>query len=316
MRILLTGASGCIGHYMAEALIQETDHELFLLVRDPQKLRFDFQARPGVTLLQGDLGQVQQFSSLLKTMDQAILAATAWGGQDTFEVNVTQTLALMALLDPSHCQQVLYFSTASILNRQNQLLPEAGQLGTDYIRSKYQCFQQLSQLAIAPRIRILFPTLVLGGDEHKPYSHLSAGIPEVLRWLNLIRWFRAEGSFHFIHGRDIAQVVSYLVDHPVLDLPDPKLVLGSPVVKVNQAITEFCAYFNQPIYFRIPLTLWLANVLIRVFRIQMDEWSYFSLQYRHFTYRHPITPATFGLPIYCGTISDMLTISGMSPRKS
>ncbi|MEO1184834.1 MAG: NAD(P)-dependent oxidoreductase, partial [Cyanobacteria bacterium J06636_27] len=30
-RILVTGASGCIGHYISELLIQETQHELYLL---------------------------------------------------------------------------------------------------------------------------------------------------------------------------------------------------------------------------------------------------------------------------------------------
>ncbi|XTZ12966.1 MAG: SDR family oxidoreductase, partial [cyanobacterium endosymbiont of Rhopalodia inflata] len=47
-RIFLTGASGCIGHYMTEALIQETAHELFLLVRNPEKLQVDYKARPNI----------------------------------------------------------------------------------------------------------------------------------------------------------------------------------------------------------------------------------------------------------------------------
>ncbi|MFN9179242.1 MAG: NAD-dependent epimerase/dehydratase family protein, partial [Dolichospermum sp.] len=40
-RILVTGASGCIGHYISEALIQNTNHELYLLVRNPNKLQVD-----------------------------------------------------------------------------------------------------------------------------------------------------------------------------------------------------------------------------------------------------------------------------------
>jgi len=180
-RIFLTGASGCIGHYIAEALIQETEHELYLLVRNPDKLGFDYESRPGITILQADLRQIERFSALLKTMDVAILAATAWGGQqESFDINVVKTIRLMDLLDPSVCQQVIYFSTASVLDRNNKLLKEAGQLGTDYIRSKYNCLMQLSKLAIAPRITTLFPTLVLGGDANKPYSHISAGIRDVV----------------------------------------------------------------------------------------------------------------------------------------
>ncbi|HEY9796144.1 MAG TPA: NAD(P)-dependent oxidoreductase, partial [Leptolyngbyaceae cyanobacterium] len=215
-RIFLTGASGCIGHYIAEALIQETDHELYLLVRNPEKLGFDYQARPGITILQGDLRHIERFGNLLKTMDAAILAATAWGGsQESFDINVIKTIRLMELLDPTVLGQVIYFSTASVLNRENQLLKEAGQLGTEYIRSKYDCLGRLSKLAIAPKITTLFPTLVLGGDANKPYSHLSSGITDVVKWVDVIRWFKADGSFHFIHARDIAQVVRYLIDHPL-----------------------------------------------------------------------------------------------------
>ena len=62
-RILVTGASGCIGHYLSEALIQETEHELYLLVRNPNKLQLDTQSRPGITVLQGDMGQIGQFAN-------------------------------------------------------------------------------------------------------------------------------------------------------------------------------------------------------------------------------------------------------------
>ncbi|HEY9610265.1 NAD(P)-dependent oxidoreductase [Allocoleopsis sp.] len=324
-RILLTGASGCIGHYIAEALIQETEHELYLLVRNPDKLGFDYEARPGVTILRSDLRQIERFADLLKTMNMAILAATAWGGQqESFDINVVKTMRLMELLDPLVCEQVIYFSTASVLDRNNQILKEAGQLGTEYIRSKYQCLVQLPKLAIAPKITILFPTLVLGGDVNKPYSHISSGIQDVVKWVDIIRWLKADASFHFIHGRDIAQVVHYLVDHPRDPnwIEDPesisahRLVLGNQPLTVNQAVEEVCAYLDKKIYFRVPLSLWLADILIVLFRIQMAAWDRFSMNYRHFTYQNPVSPATFGLDPYCPTFTDVLRISGISPAKN
>ena len=316
-RIFITGASGCIGHYIAEALIQETNHELFLLVRNPEKLKFDYEARPGITIYQADLREIEQCGSFLKTIDVAILAATAWGGQqESFDINVVKTLRLIELLDPNVCEQVIYFSTASILDRNNQLLKEAGQLGTEYIRSKYDCMKRLSKLAIAPKITALFPTLVLGGDSNKPYSHLSAGIPDVAKWANLIRWFKADGSFHFIHAKDIAQVVKHLVDYPSENLMGEtegilknQLVLGNAPLTANQVVEELCTYLGKKIYFRIPLSLWLANILIPLFRIQMAAWDRFCLDYRHFTYQNPVNPETFGLPTYCPTFTDVLKIS-------
>lgn len=311
-RIFVTGASGCIGHYIADLLIQKTEHDLFFLVRDPTKLKFNYSARPGVTIVQGDLREIEQVGRLLKTIDCAILAATSWGGtEEVFDTNVTKTLRLMNLLDPALCRQVIYFSTASILGNDNQPLKEAGEIGTDYIRSKHQCHAQLAKLAIAPQITTLFPTLVFGGDTHKPYSHLSSGIKEVINWAKLIRFLQAEGSFHFLHAQDIAQVVLYLVEHPIQPDEPHELVLGNPALTLNQAVEEVCAYLNERIYFRFPLSLQLADVLIKLFRIQMAEWDRFCLTYRHFTYQHPINPACFGLTNYCSTLSDVLKVSGI-----
>ncbi len=310
MRIFLTGGSGCIGHYIAEALIEETEHELFLLVRNPDKLKLD-RIRDGVNILQGDLQEIEGFKDLLSTIDVAILAAAAWGGEtESREINVVKTISLMNLLSPEVCQRVIYFSTASILDRHNQLLPQAGEIGTDYIRTKYECFSKLSKLAIAPKITALFPTLVLGGDGNKPYSHLSADLPEVIKWMNLIRFFQADGSFHFIHAKDIANIVLYLIDNSPKKLAQiDKLVLGNSPLTVNRAIEEICTCLNKKIYFRIPLFIWLANFFIRVFRIRMAAWDRFCLDYRHFTYENAVNPASLGLKSYCPTLTDAIKIA-------
>ncbi|MBW4534880.1 MAG: NAD(P)-dependent oxidoreductase [Pleurocapsa minor HA4230-MV1] len=316
-RIFITGASGCIGHYMTEALIQHTNHELYLLVRNPDKLKFNYQARPGIHLLVGDMSQIKKYSDLLLKINIAILAATAWGGkEETYDINVVKTLSLINLLNPQICERVIYFSTASILDRNNQLLVPASQFGHDYIRTKYECFEQLSHQAVADKIIAVFPTLVFGGEQNKPYSHLSAGITDVTKWISLIRWFSLEGSFHFIHAQDIAKIISYLVEN--LDYaPNSSaesigcLVLGNPAISVDRAIAQITSYFNKKIYLRIPLYIWLTNILIKLFKIQMDDWSRFSLDYRHFTYADPVTPASFGLQNYCSTVEELMKVSGV-----
>ncbi|MDZ8026767.1 MAG: NAD(P)-dependent oxidoreductase [Nostoc sp. DedQUE11] len=308
-RILVTGASGCVGHYLTEALIQETDYELFLLVRNPTKLQIDTQARPGINVLQGEMQNISQFADLLSTIDTAVLTATAWGGEQTFDINVNKTIELMKLLDPNKCQQVIYFSTASVLDSHNQPLKEAGEIGTDYIRSKYECLHQKEKLEIAPKITTVFPTIVLGGDANKPNSAVSSGIREVTKYINLIRFLDADGSFHFIHGRDIATVVQYLIDHPPQKDQPRQFVLGQAKLTANQAVEEVCAYFGKKIYFRIPVSIALANLIIVLFRIRMAAWDRFCMNYRHFTYENAINPSSFGLSNYCATMSDVLKIS-------
>ncbi|MDX2241153.1 MAG: NAD(P)-dependent oxidoreductase [Leptolyngbyaceae cyanobacterium bins.302] len=315
-RIFVTGASGCVGHYLVETLIQETDHDLFLLVRNPGKLKVDCNARPGITVLQGNMQDIEQFSDLLKTVDCAILTATAWGGpQEVFDVNVVKTLRLLNLLDPAVCQQVFYFSTASILDRNNQPLKEAGEIGTDYVRSKYVCHRQIAKLAIAPNVITLFPTLLLGGDSQKPWSHVSEGIAKEFKWLNLLRFFSIDAAFHYIHSKDVAEVVRYLVEHPLPDDIPREIVLGNAAITANQAIEDACAYLNKRIYFRIPLTQRLLDFIFGLLRIKMEAWDRFAVQYRHFVHKNPVTPSTFDMPTYCSSFADVLKLSGVPPKK-
>ncbi|MDC0831898.1 hypothetical protein CKA32_004281 [Geitlerinema sp. FC II] len=312
-RVFLTGASGCIGHYVAETLIARTDCELYMLVRDPTKLRIDIDARPGIHVLHGDLRDIHQYEELLSTIDCAILAAAAWGGQqETFDINVTKTCMLMHLLDRQVCEQVIYFSTASLLDREGNVLKAAAHMGTDYIRSKYDCLSQLHRMPVADRITTLFPTIVLGGDETKPYSHVSAGLPEVKKWVELARFVSLSGSFHFVHARDIAEVVGYLVENPPGG--DRRYVLGTQPYTVDRAVSELCKYLGKRIYFRVPLPKWAVDIAIALFNVQMSPWDRFCLEYRHFTYPDAVTPATFDLPVYCETFSDALKERGVFPN--
>jgi nucleoside-diphosphate-sugar epimerase len=320
MRILVTGASGCVGHYVSETLIENTDHELFLFVRNPAKLKLDTTVRPGIHVVRSDMQEIEQQAELLKTINVAVLTAAGWGGQEAFDINYTKTHALLDLLDPQVCQQVIYFSTESVLDRENKLLPEAGKIGTEYIMSKYQCLDKLTTIATAPggadsiaaKVTAVFPTLVLGGDDNKPYSFLSADLPNVAKYVGLLQWFSADGSFHFIHAKDIAEVVRHLIANPdIADRFDRRLVLGNKLVTADDGIKEICAYFGKKSAFQIPLSISLANFFIKIFKIQMAEWDRFCLNYRHFSHANPVSPATFGLTSYAPTITDIFRTRGI-----
>ncbi len=327
-RILITGASGCIGQYLVESLLQDTEHFLYLLVRNPQKLEPSWLEHDRIEIIQDSLENIAEYQELLSQKIQiAILVATSWGGKaESYDINVVKTLALINMLDPELCEQVYYFSTASILDRENNLLHEAKEFGTDYISTKYQCFSQLQDTQISDRIIALFPTLVFGGDDKKPISHLSTGLPEIVKWLNLIRWIKTEGSFHYVHARDIATLITHLIENPHLvaqiDPQDPaqpspyvkRLVLGNSAVTVNETIQKITNYCGKKVYFGLDLSPWLADLIIKLFRIQMDSWSYFSLSYRHFTYQNPYTPANFGLPNHVSTIEDIMQTAGYQAK--
>jgi hypothetical protein len=125
-----------------------------------------------------------------------------------------------------------------------------------------------------------------------------------------VRFFKVDAGFHFAHAQDIATVVYYLIEHPSTD-GYREYVMGNPPLTVNQAVEQVSDYFGQRIWFRIPLSMGLAEVLIKVFRVQMAPWDYFCLRYRHFVYAGAVNPASFGMEPYCSTLAELFRVHGI-----
>jgi nucleoside-diphosphate-sugar epimerase len=324
-RILITGASGCVGQHIADLLYRETDAQLLLWLRDPEKLTAVPRQDPRITLLVGDLRDVEPHRALIASATRIIHTATAWGDPErALQVNVVAVKAMLAATDPAVLEQVVYFSTASILDRQLQLLPEAMAYGTEYIQTKAQCLQQLEQHPLADRIVAVFPTLVFGGrvDGSGPFptSYLTAGLREGARWLWLAKWLRTDASFHFIHAADIARVCAHLATTPQRPNPEAgqgkvrRLVLGQPAVTVNQTVRSLCRWrrgWMPPV--GIDLSGWLIEGLIKVLRIEVNAWDRFSIRQRHFVHEPISPPERFGMVSHAPTLEAVFSDAGL-PR--
>jgi len=325
-RILITGASGCVGQYTAEALYQRSNAHLMLLLRDPSKLTAVPRNDPRITLLVGDLRDLDPHAHAIATAHRVIHTATAWGDPERAQaVNVVAVKKLLALLDPQRLEQVIYFSTASILDRHLQLLPEAEAYGTEYIQTKAQCLKDLEVHLLAERIVAVFPTLVFGGrlgpgDPH-PTSYLTAGVGEGIRWLWLARWLRAEASFHFIHAADIATVCAHLATTPHQPNPEVgqgpvrRLVLGQAPLEVNTAVATLCRWRRiwRPSV-GLDLRGWLIEGLIRLLRLEVNAWDRFSIRQRHFVHQPVSPPERFGLQSLAPTLDKVLETAGVPHR--
>jgi nucleoside-diphosphate-sugar epimerase len=331
-RILITGAAGCVGQYICEQLYTQTDAELLLLLRDPAKLTAVPADDPRITLLVGDLRDLQPHASLIATATRVIHTATAWGDPERAQqVNVVAVKQLLALLDPAVIEQIIYFSTASILDRELKLLPQAAEFGTEYIQTKALCLQQLEVHPLASRIVAVFPTLVFGGrigaagrpnggDRH-PTSYLTAGLVEAVRWLPVAKWLRADGSFHFIHAADNATVCVHLATTPHGANPEPgqgpvrRLVLGQERITLNQTLRRLSRWrhgWTPPL--GLPLSGWLIDALIRLLRLEITPWDLFSIQQRHFVHEPVSPPERFGLVSHAPTLEAVLESAGV-PRR-
>ena len=314
-RILITGASGCVGQHIAAQLYRDTDAELLLLLRDPAKLTAVPANDPRITLLVADLRELTPHAGAIATATRVIHTATAWGDPErAMAVNVVAVKQLLAFTSPEWLEQVIYFSTASLLNRQLELLPEALSEGTEYIQTKALCLQQLEQHPLAERIVAVFPTLVFGGavDGKGPFptSYLTAGLSEACRWLWLAKWLRADASFHFIHAADIAQVCCHLATRPHQSNPEPaqgalrRLVLGQPAISVDATVSQLCRWRRS---WRPPLGLnlqgALIEALIKLLRIEVNAWDRFSIRQRHFVHEPVSPPERFGLVSHAANLA-------------
>lgn len=298
-KLFITGISGCVGQYLFDALADNPDYQLYLLVRNPQKLKFDYEARSNVTVIQDSLENIERHTEMVKQMDCVIHLAAAWG---SMELNYNESLAFFKLLEPDQCKKVIYFSTASILDSDNQPIEEAEKLGTPYIRSKYNFYKKLPELKIFPNVITLFPTWVLGGDNHHPYSHASAGLVEIQKWLWLIRFFTVDASFHFIHARDIANIVKHLLRN---DVKEKNIVLGNPLITANQFIKEVCRFYKKQVYFQIPISLSLVKTLAFLTGRKLQRWDLFCFEKRYF--EHQVKNAeSFGIKSDLQTVEQIL----------
>jgi nucleoside-diphosphate-sugar epimerase len=291
-RVLVTGASGCIGHAIVAKLLEQTDHHLVLAVRDPQRLTPNIASHPRVELVLGDL-EALSHNAGLASIDSAILAATSWGPEAP-AVNVDHTLAVVEALDRGRCTSLVYLSTASILSRSGAVLREAFTLGTPYIASKARCTEALLARHTSARRTIVYPTLVVGGGRGAPLSHFTRLLGEVARRRSLLQFTTARGSLHLVHADDIASVACHLVDSAP-DAAPREIVLGAPPVTVEQAIDSVLRACHLRRRGRIDVGGRLAEWVIRAFRIQLAPWDRFCLGHRQFTYDAARQPSDLGL---------------------
>ena len=326
-RILITGASGCVGQYTTSWLLNNSNAELLLWLRDPGKLTAVSADHPRIQLLVGDLRDPDRFADELASVSRVIHTATAWGDPERAQqVNVVAVKRMLSLLDPSVIEQITYFSTASILDRHLQPLTEALAYGTEYIQTKAQCLKDLEQHPLAEKIVAVFPTLVFGGrvdgSSRFPTSYLTEGLLEASKWLWLARFLRADASFHFIHAADIAAICGHLATNPHQRNSEPgqgavrRIVMGQKAISVNEAVACLCRWRGLRSTPGVPLWPWLIETLIRVLPIEVNAWDRFSIRQRHFIHEPVTQPERFGDTSHAADLESVLLDSGLPRRGS
>lgn len=299
MRFLITGGAGCVGYYLVQEL-RAAGHELVLVLRNPAKLPPELCSDPAIRIIAADIRDLPRIAPALAGVEAAILVATAWGGPEAEAVIRDANLALTDALIAAGCGHILYFATASVLDRDGNLLPQAAELGTEYIRAKFGLVQAMERRAsAATRITGLFPTLVFGGipgNPHAPLSHFARLLLQVRAYLWLVRFLSADARLHMIHAADIARVTRAVCAQPAQD-GAARVILGNPATSADDLVSGACRHFGKRRLRLLPLRRGLAETLIRLFRIQLSPWDRYCMENPDQSYVAAVNPAAYGLPV-------------------
>lgn len=302
--LLITGISGSVGHYLFDLLAGDPKYQLYLLVRSPEKIKRDLSKYSNITILQEDLHNISNIKKTIAQMDYVIHIATTWGGyKRPWNVNVVATFRLLRYLDPNRIKKIIYFSTASILDRDHQPVPKIRTIGTNYIRSKFLAHKMMQKHPLKDKIITVFPTWVYGGrkgDKPCPFSHAAEGILGIKNSIKIAKYLKFDFKFHFIHCADIAQMTKYLLENNV---DKNEYVLGSAPVTIGQFLKETAQYFGQKVPFQINIPVWLILSVAKLKKAH--SWDYYCIKYRHFVYDN-LSCKKLGLPSTVDTVPGLL----------
>ncbi len=314
--LLITGANGCVGQYLIDWFINNSNYSIFLMVRDPRKLSNIIKTNKRIKLLTCDIRESKKYHDDIKNINYLVHTATAWGDpKRAYEVNVKAFKELLDLLSNDHLERIIYFSTASILDKNTDLMKESMIYGTEYIKTKYLCYESLTKSKYSKITDVIFPTLVFGGTlddkSYFPVSYLTAGLKEAKKWLWLARFFKLDSKFHFIHAKDIAQICGYLIRETFNGDKRGfrKFVLGQKYITIDDALVTLLKKNKVRRYFCIRLRQRIIKILLKVLPIETTDWDSFSIKKYDFNHKPITSPETFGLTSYAKTLNKVLKVS-------
>ena len=317
--LLITGSNGCVGQYLIDWFLKNSNYRISLLVRDPNKLPLSIRKNKRINLLVCDIRDCKKIKKELSKINYLIHTATAWGDpKRAYEVNVVAFEELLGLLKKNFLEKIIYFSTASILNEETELMRESLIYGTEYIQTKYQCYENLRKSSFAKKTCVIFPTLVFGGTLRKnskyPVSYLTEGLKKAKDWLWIARFLKINAKFHFIHAKDIAQICGFLIKSTdKRDYGLMKYVLGQKFITIDEAILILLKNYGIKRYFALKINKAIIKFLLKVLPIKTTNWDNFSINKYNYDHKPIANPETFGLKSYAKSLKEVLKLAKL-PR--
>jgi dihydroflavonol-4-reductase len=249
MKVFLTGATGFVGHHVAQALVAE-GADLRMLVRKTSHLA-NLEGIPGETEV-GDLAKPESYASALAGCDAVVHVAADYrlwirDPNRMYQTNVDGTRDLLRLAREAGVPRVVYTSSVATMHfrsdglviNEDTPVSLADMVG-HYKRSKFMAEQQaIAAAQDGQQVIILNPTTPIGPNDQKPtptgrifVDFLNGKFPAYMdTGLNLV---------------DVTEVARAHVAALTLGQPGRRYILGGENLTLKQILDKMSAITGIP----------------------------------------------------------------------
>ena len=246
--ILISGATGIVGHFIAQLLLSK-GYKLRALKRENSNTS-KLGVHPNLEWFEAEVGDID---SLKKAFDgieyvvhcAAIVSFHQKDKEQMFEVNIAGTANMVNMALDNNIKKFVHISSVAALGRKEgqEVINENAKWEESKYNSNYAKSKHLGELEVWRGQEeglngvILNPSIVLGpGDWNTSSMH-------IFKYVNQGRLFYPSGDLNFVDVRDVADIVCEMLFN---DIAGERYILNSGTEPYKKTLELISKYLNKP----------------------------------------------------------------------